>query len=97
MSDRLYCRICCGVRPMTDKLCLGCNTPRANAAVPVSKKTIVTAPPKCPGCGLSHSITLEPGRWRCAICNAVFEKDDFSWLDDRAERNLEKKERQGRR
>jgi ribosomal protein L37AE/L43A len=98
MSDRIYCRICCGERPMSKDMCLGCGTPRANAAVPKSNKPANTQPkPKCPGCGLDHSTMLEAGRWQCAVCHAVFEGVEFTFLDDRAEQNAIKRERQKQR
>lgn len=38
-------------------------------------------------------ILIDPGRWRCGKCNAVFEAGDVGYLDDRPDVNLEKQER----
>ena len=48
---------------------------------------------ECPGCTHTgpHKV-IELGRMRCVKCGAVFEGMDVSYLDDRPDRNAEKRE-----
>jgi transposase-like protein len=97
MTDLLHCRYCRGERPFTDKMCLGCGSPRANAMVHILPPNAEVRIPTCPGCGLNHGVKLEEDRYKCPICHAVYERLEQSFLDDRAEFNAMKKERAKKR
>ena len=96
MTDRFHCRYCRGVRDFSRTICLGCGSPRCNAIVASPKLMSQATKPRCPGCGSTLARQIGDGRWVCG-CGSVFEAADFNFLDDRAEKNLEKKERMARR
>ena len=96
LSTRGYCRICRGDRDFSETACLGCNSPRGNALG--TRPTATSKPkPKCPGCGLDHSIQTEPGRYMCTICRAVFEDVELLIVDRKAEKAAEWRERREQR
>ena len=89
--SRAFCKICNRPTTFNKRECLSCLTPIARAK---RKKTETLKPqPQCPrhcGTGLKQ---IKPGRFRCNNCGAVFEADDFSFVDERPAVNAEKKER----
>jgi hypothetical protein len=82
--------MCGGKREVKDKICQGCGTHVSLCKPdPTKRRGILT----CPGCGSDGTHRqIEHGRQRCVKCNSVFEAADFSFLDDRPEYALEKKE-----
>ena len=99
-QQTIKCRICRGERPTNGRVCLGCGTHIENARdVSRPKKAIICSRPNCRSTG-PHKL-LEPGRYNCQKCNAVFEPADFSHLHTDPHRNVELKEgeraRDGRR
>ena len=94
-TTRHFCRFCARVTTFSSKACLSCAMPIANArVVSVVKKP----PPRCPNAcdlrnGAGRPKEIEPDRFQCPSCGAVFECDDFSFIDDRPQQNLEKRER----
>lgn len=88
---RMRCMICGGPRHFVDGRCVGCGTEQAKAVNTQPRKKR----PDCPRCAKgAPARELEPGRWLCQRCNAVFEADDFSFADSRPDVNAEKRERQ---
>ena len=87
----LYCNFCRGIRPATATHCLGCGAPLARTKQPQQPKG--AGRPPCPACRRTRSREIEPDRYECRDCGAVFERDDFGYLDDRPDVNAEKRER----
>lgn len=83
------CGICGGIRENNGSSCLGCGT-ELDKCIDQRKKPKA---PRCPKCQSGTGKEIEPGRYCCKNCQAVFEAMDFSFLDDRPDRNVEKKER----
>lgn len=87
-----HCRYCNGMREFTTRQCLGCGSPKVNAMVPAASlnksKTF-----QCPKCRSNRTSGMEDERHVCADCKAVFEADDFGYLDSRPEENAIKRER----
>lgn len=92
LPQRHHCTICGGIRPCADGVCLGCGGSARTPAGGVPPKPARTTP--CPRCGTFSRSTLEPGRYCCRNCQAVYEADDFGFVDDRPDINAEKRERQ---
>lgn len=90
MTQTHTCKICRGPRPHNGSVCLGCGTELKNSTV-TRVKTRKKQCPEC--CSYMPHILIDPGRWRCGKCNAVFEAGDVGYLDDRPDVNLEKQER----
>lgn len=92
MPDQtINCRFCRGPRAIIAGKCSGCGMPRQNASDNSRQKQKVL---RCPGCRATGRDVLEPGRYCCRHCLTVYEDDDFTFVDTRPDRNLEK---QGRR
>lgn len=91
MTATHKCRCCGGIRQNNGRICLGCGTPLHQCEIPRKPRVSKV---DCPSCGKrSPQVVIEPGRYRCTACNSIFEADDFSFLDDRPDVSLEKKER----
>ena len=86
------CKMCRGQRYNNGQHCLGCGTEleRCEDKAPKSKA------PRCPKCQAGSGRELEPGRYCCRNCQAVYEGPDVGFLDDRPHINLEKLERMER-
>lgn len=90
MSQSHLCPICNGNRPHNGLICLGCGT---SLIVCAGKKPKQVQRHECPSCAANgpHKL-LEPGRFCCKKCLAVFESADGYAVDDRPDRNAEKLE-----
>lgn len=90
MRSTHKCRFCCGTRENDGEVCLGCGSQLKNCLDKEPKRPRR----ECPGCthGGPHR-EIEPGRYRCLKCTAVFEGADVGFLDDRPDVNVEKLER----
>ena len=84
------CRICNGHRPHNGKQCLGCSAD----LVRCKRAKIKRNWNECPGCTHTgpHKLT-DDRQYRCHKCGATFEGPDFSFVDDRPDINVDKKER----
>ena len=92
MGRLVICRYCRGPRPTSRGLCLGCGAPVERAELHERKRT--RKPRKCPKCGSgNYQQARDEGRFECRGCSAVFEDDDFEFLDTRPHINAIKKER----
>lgn len=90
MSNTHYCKCCRGIRPNDGLICQGCGTALLHCRVVKQKKPRI----ECAQCGSNGPFReREPGRKVCVKCNGVFEAADFSFVDDRPDINVEKKER----
>lgn len=69
--------------------------PVANATVKPKAKSVNRRCPRCDSRAVQREI--EPGRYCCNRCRAVFEDDDFGYVDDRPDVNAEKREAMSRR
>lgn len=98
MLTREHCRFCNRLTTFNEKRCTSCGMPKLNAIVHTPATPSVEKPPRCPNLCIgrmgfvSVPKEIEPGRFQCSICGSVFEKDDFSFLDDRPTVNAMKKE-----
>lgn len=96
--SKQFCKICRGQRGVmlvgTSKMCEGCGTPADNCFLTVTEKAKQKLVLKCPLCRSPNADLLEARRWLCATCGTVYEALEQSFLDDRPDVNLEKKERQ---
>lgn len=89
MSQKHDCRCCGGERPNNGVLCLGCGT-LLTVCEQLKRKAERNA---CPQCNSRRMhIKMDVNRYRCGECNALFEDSEISYLDDRPDVNLEKKE-----
>mgnify|MGYP006908234776 CR=1 FL=1 len=96
MSDQpIQCRFCNGPRRTLGGVCLGCGMPVANARD--NRRPAKKRPRRCPRCRSDRCTEVSPGEYKCNECSADFENDDFSFVDDRPEENLDKKSRKRRR
>lgn len=90
-TKTINCRYCRKLSPANDKQCLGCGAPVANAidrSGGVKKEVF-----RCPKCDWSRYYKRKDGSFCCTSCYADFESDDFTFVDDRPDVNLEKIER----
>lgn len=90
-TEWIHCRFCRGSRPVMEGRCRGCSAPKENARV--KSRPRVQAPRRCPRCSSRSYSTLEDKRFSCRDCGAVYEDPDFTFVDDRPDRNAEKQER----
>jgi hypothetical protein len=79
-------------------LCDGCGHPAANCEVK-PKKLAAFRVSICPACHSNCHREIEPGRYSCQKCNAIFEPIEQTFIDDRPLENAMRKEAQtnGRR
>lgn len=95
LSEQHNCPICRGDRPHNGEMCLGCGTHLIKLAGMKTKQVIRH---ECPSCaaGGPHK-ELEPGRYCCRKCLAIFESADGWAVDDRPDVNAEKMEAMNRK
>lgn len=94
MPKVINCRICSGQREVIGSSCGGCGTPIANAEVKrkkSAKRNAGRTKPKCRACKRFNTRLHGDGQYLCIDCGAMFEGDDFSFVDDRPEHNAMKK------
>lgn len=89
-ESSIQCRICRKHTPTDGQLCLGCGTPVENA---IDNSRLKVRKPQCPKCNSGANYEIETGRFSCRDCMAVFEAEDFGYVDTRPDVNLDKKER----
>lgn len=87
------CRICNGKeRRIYSGLCDGCGHPVHNVELRPKKPSDFMNVPACPACHGLNRKELEPGRFLCLKCNAIYEHGDCGFVDDRPDINAMKKE-----
>ena len=89
-STEVDCRICRKVRRVFHGLCDGCGHPVANIEAKPRKPAFRI--PVCPVCHCTNRQELEPGRFCCVKCLAVFEPVEQFYVDDRPLQNAMKQE-----